>query len=805
MRLKKHVFWVISVLALLFCYNSSIWGQTNTIKKNEAFLTIDLQSNQQQLNTNATQLATIANAMQQKMLPDNTLLLMQQQIESVMTRTQQIQHSAEKKADEINSLINALGPAPKENETAEDPVTAEKRQQLNAELASYNGQVKQASALISQSISLANTLAQRRLQNKAKGLMQRSLPLYDPIIWQKGINNSDDAMIKAWDNTLSMFSMSAHALKIKTTAVIFTITSLLIFIVGFLLSWTLSNHFARRYITAKPNLVRKIISTITDIFARSIIPLSAVLLVILYAKKYEIIYQAQWYILNCLFLMIGGILTSYLLIKNIISPHLPNWRILLIKDESAKPLAKQLMLFIILAILNWFITTISESIPLDFLIPCEFILRTAACISGLVLLRKRYWTSELIARKQQDISSTTRNAQLVFIHYLRIASITVFISNPIFMLLGYISLANFLFISFMQTVAIVALLLGLHITSYQLLGNFIGIGAENILEKTFNLGERGRQILHYWLIVILDIIFFILGTIAILLTWGLDRHDMWRFIKPLFTGFNIGHYHFSLTSALIAITAFITFFIITRLLQRFLNRRVFPYTNLDFGVQNALHQGVGYVGITLGLLISIGMIGINLTNLALIAGALSVGIGFGLQNIVSNFIAGIIVLVERPIKLGDRIIVGQDEGTVKRISVRATEIEAADGSSVLIPNSELISGRVRNWTFRNPLTKLEIMVGVAYGSDTRFVEKLLLQVAEQNLDVTRDPTPKVSFINFGASALEFKLIVCIYDIDKRTTAGSELRYAIEKTFRENNIEMPFPQCDVHIITENGNK
>ncbi|MFN7097291.1 MAG: mechanosensitive ion channel family protein, partial [Gammaproteobacteria bacterium] len=270
-------------------------------------------------------------------------------------------------------------------------------------------------------------------------------------------------------------------------------------------------------------------------------------------------------------------------------------------------------------------------------------------------------------------------------------------------------------------------------------------------------------------------------------------------IKPLFFGFSIGRYHFSLTAVFIAIVSFVMLFIITRLLQRFLEHRVFPYTNLDLGVQNALHQGVGYVGITLGVLVSIGVIGINLTNLALIAGALSVGIGFGLQNIVSNFIAGIIVLVERPIKMGDRIIVGQDEGTVKRISVRATEIEAADGSSILIPNSELISGRVRNWTFRNPLTKLEIVVGAAYGTDTRQVEQLLLQVATSNQDVASDPPPRVLFMNFGASSLDFKLIVSIYDIDKRTTAGSELRYAIEKIFRENNIEMPFPQYDVHLV------
>lgn len=789
--------WLIAIFFLLCSPISAMAAVSNNIPT----LPKDLARAQLKLDADATQLSIITSALQQDLIPDSTLQLMQQQIEGVTTRTQLLQHNAEKKAEEIGTLVKTLGPEPKTGDAPEDPITNAKRQQLNLELTFYNGQIKQSSALISQALSLSNSIAQRRLQNKAKGLMLRSIPLYDPIIWKKGLSNSDDAMLKAWDNTLWMFKRSIIALQIKSSAILFFVPTVLVSFAGFLFYWMLSRNFGRRYVTAAPTLFRKIITTVANIIAAGVIPLSVALMIVLYAKKADIVYQAQWYILNNLILMIGGVHLSYLLIQHILAPRLPNWRILQIKDQSAILLARQLMIFITLAILNWFITTISESIPLDFLNPCEFLLRTAACISGLILLRKGYWAAEIVARKQQEISSTTRNAQLAFIHYLRIASITIFISNPLFMLMGYISLANFLFISFMQTVAIVALLLGLHVVFYQILGKFIGIGSENILDKTFNLGERSRKILHYWLIVIIDILFFIAGTIAILLSWGLDRHDLWGFIKPLFIGFNIGSYHFSLTAMFVAVGSFVAFFVVTRVLQRFLNHRVFPYTNLDLGIQNALHQGVGYIGITLGLLVSIGMIGINLTNLALIAGALSVGIGFGLQNIVSNFIAGIIVLVERPIKIGDRIIVGQDEGTVRRISVRATEIEASDGSSVLIPNSELIAGRVRNWTFRNPLTKLEIQVGVAYGSDTRHVEQLLLQIAAQNHDVTSDPPPKVNFASFGASSLDFRLVVCIYDIDKRSIAGSELRYAIEKVFRENNIDMPFPQCDIRIVSE----
>lgn len=758
--------------------------------------TPDPATTQQQLNLHAGQLSAITNALTQPVLSDGTLEMMQEQSEGVMTRTQQLQHLSQEKTDDYTTLISVLGPAPKAGEHGEDPVTATKRQQLNAQLALYNAQTQQAKALIAQSISLSNMLAQRRLQNKAKGLLQHNVPLYDPIIWKKGFTQSDDAMLKAWDNTLIMFKKSVQALQAQATTTTFIITSFCISFFGFIVGWIGWHHFGRRYITAKPSLVRKLITTITNIFTLGILPLITVLLIIFVAKQYEIIYQAQWYILTNFFLMLSAITISILLIKQIIAPALPNWRILQLRDESAHLLARQLHIFTTLAILNWFITTIGESIPLDFLIPCEFLLRVTVCISGLVLLKKRYWLNEKLTQQPKNTPRTTRSAQIIFIHYLRVASIIVFITNPIFMLLGYIVLANFLFISFIQTVAIVAVLLGLHIVCYQIFSQDLLLNNHateeykpNLIDDTFTLSDRSREILQYWLIVTCDIIFFCIGTIAIVLAWGLDSKDLWRFIKPIFTGFTVGHYHFSLTKLFVAIAAFFILMTITRLLQRFLNRHVFPYTNIDAGVQNTLYQGIGYIGITISILVSIGMIGINLTNLALIAGALSVGIGFGLQNIVSNFIAGIIVLVERPIKIGDRIMVGQDEGTVKRINVRATEIEPGDGSSVLIPNSELIAGRVRNWTFRNPLTKVDIPVAVAFGSDTRLVEKSLLDVAAKNADVAKDPAPSVTFANFGTTALEFKLSVAVYNFSKRASTSSELRYAIEQSFKENNIKL----------------
>ena len=243
---------------------------------------------------------------------------------------------------------------------------------------------------------------------------------------------------------------------------------------------------------------------------------------------------------------------------------------------------------------------------------------------------------------------------------------------------------------------------------------------------------------------------------------------------------------------------FLAIVAVTRMLQRTLNEKVFPRTRFDMGVRNSLSMALGYVGFAIAMLIGINALGLDLSNLAIIAGALSVGIGFGLQAIVNNFVSGLILLVERPVKVGDWVIVGGYEGTVKRISVRATEIETFDRQSVIIPNSELISSAVGNWTHKDRLCRIIIDVGVAYGSDTAKVREVLLACAEANPHVLKQPAPYVLFRNFGDSSLDFQLRCFLTDIDYFLRVPSDLRFTIDEAFRKESIEIPFPQRDLHV-------
>jgi potassium efflux system protein len=200
----------------------------------------------------------------------------------------------------------------------------------------------------------------------------------------------------------------------------------------------------------------------------------------------------------------------------------------------------------------------------------------------------------------------------------------------------------------------------------------------------------------------------------------------------------------------------------------------------------------------LGIIVAVQSIGLNLTSLAVVFGLLSVGIGFGLQNIVSNFISGLIILFERPIKIGDQITIGDVLGKVSNISLRATLIRTFDNISIIVPNSEFITSQVINWSHRDPKIRIHVNVGVAYGSDVPLVINSLLEVAQNHPEVLKDPAPKVWFIEFGDSSLNFDLLAWILSPKRRPDVISDLNKGIDEIFRKNKIQIPFPQIDLHI-------
>lgn len=268
-------------------------------------------------------------------------------------------------------------------------------------------------------------------------------------------------------------------------------------------------------------------------------------------------------------------------------------------------------------------------------------------------------------------------------------------------------------------------------------------------------------------------------------------------------GVSIGAHRITAGQVLLAVVAVYAALLISRIMRSLLDEEWVERRQLDRGVADSVRTLVHYLLVVAGLLFALSFAGFDLRNFAIVAGALGVGIGFGLQNVVNNFVSGLILLFERPVRVGDVVVLGEQWGTIERIGLRSTVVTTFDRSEMIVPNSDLISEKVINWTLSNRVARILIPVGVAYGSDVETVVRTLLEVAGAHPEVRSDPAPSCVFTRFGDSSLDFELRVWVDDVELRLQVTSELLIAIDRRFREAGLEIPFPQRDLHLRSVDG--
>jgi small-conductance mechanosensitive channel len=306
----------------------------------------------------------------------------------------------------------------------------------------------------------------------------------------------------------------------------------------------------------------------------------------------------------------------------------------------------------------------------------------------------------------------------------------------------------------------------------------------------------------YWRWSIIQLAWVIwLFTLTAVLVWvwdptGVIRSGLKRFFDLTFT---VGSLNFSIKGMILAVFIVFVTHLFLRVGRALLKEKVLDRRPIERGLKDSILTIASYLGWALGLVLALGFLGVNTTSLAVIFGALSIGIGFGLQNIFNNFISGLILLFERPIQVGDYVEVGGLWAEVKKINVRSTVVQTFDNASVIIPNSEFISQQVTNWSFRDKRMRRNLEVGVAYGSDVDLVEKTLLEIALATPGVLNYPRPDVIFVDHADSALIFRLRIWV-DVDDYWAVASRIRFDIDRRFRELAIEIAFPQRDLHIRT-----
>jgi small-conductance mechanosensitive channel len=287
-------------------------------------------------------------------------------------------------------------------------------------------------------------------------------------------------------------------------------------------------------------------------------------------------------------------------------------------------------------------------------------------------------------------------------------------------------------------------------------------------------------------------------TVYLLVTWGVYENGSKALGSVMSLGVTMGSWHVDVSLIITVILCLYGSLLISRAVQNILVEEVFPRRGVERGVQISMGHLIHYAILLVGFLLALATLGLNFTNITIIGGALGVGIGFGLQNIVNNFVSGLILLFERPVRVGDYIEVQNLRAEIKKIGLRATTVETFDRADIVIPNSDLVTNQVTNWTRTNRIMRITIPVGVAYGSDVPLVIKILLECAQDNPSVMSSPKPQVLFAGFGDSSLDFELRVFLLDIDFRRIVHSEILQEIDREFRLNGVEIPFPQRDLHL-------
>ncbi len=352
---------------------------------------------------------------------------------------------------------------------------------------------------------------------------------------------------------------------------------------------------------------------------------------------------------------------------------------------------------------------------------------------------------------------------------------------------GYVALARWIIFPLIETLAVVAILAVIYLRLNALLSV--------VAERQYK--EQAHNVLpaiRFGLILL----FALAATPLIAYFWGIRTAELGDLLVLLRDGVTIGGSTISLGTVAVFFGVFILGYILTRWVQRLLNTAFLNRMEMDQGTRSAIITATGYVGIMLAFVAAVGAAGIDLSNLALVFGALSVGIGFGLQSIVANFVSGIIMLIERPIKEGDSIVVNGYAGIVAKISVRATRIQSFDHDDVIIPNSELISGTVRNRTLTDRTTRIECAVGIAYDADINAAFDIINEIARNHERTVENPAPFVMLEQLGDSALMLRLYCFIDEVGKAGATKSEMYVQIVRKFAEQGISIPYPQQEITV-------
>ena len=721
-------------------------------------------------------------------LNDQQLSAERDALEKVKRQAAEASALIEGPVTEVNQQIASLGPAPAEGKT-EPAGVATTRADLQATLDKLLGVKSQLDVIAVEAEQQTGRVSALQRDQFFQRIFDRNRSILNPGLWyDMGIGTGVlvagvAALLRNWWAEVSPTADPRGLLLVPVFIVVFAVGFRLLrrWLSGWTSFYSASNR-APDDITRLWRVLRGLITMVAALFV-----FVAPIIMALEASGY--LTPRFMLLVDAIVPLIGGTVLYTTLIRRIAAPGLPAWRIIDLDDRAASRFSLLAGLAVFVNLANAQLTTLAEGLFLG--INYSIAQSALAALALLVLLSLILLT----LRNQEGLASPTGRS-VYFDWFPKVTPFLwlIILTGFLALAFGYLSLANFIAQKIFRTALLIAILFLLHhLTDAAVAASLDSqSGFGKFFRRFSRLGERAIERLGLLVRTIVDVLLILAGLPLLFVLWTVTWVDLGSLLNTASLGVKLGE--ITLSPGLIAMVLLILTcgIIVTNLINRWLDRRILRETRLDKGVRDSITKGASYAGYILAAGFAFSAAGLDFSTIAIIAGALGVGIGFGLQSIVNNFISGLILLAERPIRVGDWVAVDAGQGVVKRINVRATEIETFESCSIIVPNLMLITGVVKNWTHGDTVGQLMVAVTVDYASDAELVKKLLLDTAREHEKVLTYPEPSVTLARFAPTGLDFELRGSVADVFDAGGVASDIRFTLLTLFREKGITIPQP-------------
>ncbi len=728
-------------------------------------------------------------------LSQEQLAVIRGQIVDTKTTIEEHRRQLDARIAEQHGQLDSLGPVP--DDGLEPEAVARRRAELTDRVREFEGRQKEIGLLIELADQLVERIGVARVTELRDRLFTQFPAPVRPVVFLAGLRDGLTVLGRIIAAPLTDVGRGFQQATAALPPVI-AVTALALALWLASILW-LERRFGPH---GEPrSYSRKVLAAVIVSVSRGLAPAAAFAAPIMVMEELAVTAGLASIVLSSAqealvrFLLLTG------LIRAALAPQASPWRLPNIPDEAATAIWRRALILLATLHVALFLIEVAQNLNITPELRSGFALVFSVLIASnlLALLRPSYWEPQSAHAESDDESDDARSG-IDPGTLMRWLLILVAISGVGFALVGYSEAAIWLLSKLIDVSFLVLALVMARGLVRDLAGivDDTGTRAHRWVQRLAGTSDATITRTVFWFNILTDMATLLLALVGIALILGVSVGDMYLVMQRTLNGFDVGSVRISPGNLLAGLLAFFVALVVTRMIQRGLVRRIFPHTHIDTGVQHSVTAGIGYVGVTVALLTGVAVVGFDLSNLALIAGALSVGIGFGLQAIVNNFVSGLILLAERPVKVGDWVKIGAFEGTVKRINVRATEIQTFQRSEVIIPNSELISSALINYTHKDKYGRIEVHVPVSYGEDPKRVGDLLLEIAGDHPMIAKWPEPYLYFHGFDEVAMRMQLRVYLTDINNFLTVTNDLHFAIAERLREAGIAFARPHTDTRL-------